>query len=165
MSDYSPPIEKAHPNALRWMNEDFYFSPIDETGPFGSDDGADAFAGFQDWRKNNNNENPVVFLAWQIDYWGYPKFDINETHFEKLIPYLKQNELGTRFMVGIDAAIAAIAFGQLYLEGTIDKGFKEIAAVSIQRQLLPQMLNLWGEYKAEREPRLKKMLAALNQVN
>ena len=37
MSDYSPTIEKAHPNAKRLMNEEFYWSPIEETAPFGSD--------------------------------------------------------------------------------------------------------------------------------
>lgn len=28
------------------MNDAFFFSPIEETAPFGSDDGADAYAGF-----------------------------------------------------------------------------------------------------------------------
>ena len=40
-SDYSPTFDKASPNAKRLINEDFYFSTIDETAPFGNDDGAD----------------------------------------------------------------------------------------------------------------------------
>jgi uncharacterized protein YfeS len=32
------------------MNEEFYWSPIEETAPFGNDDGADIYAGFKDWR-------------------------------------------------------------------------------------------------------------------
>ena len=166
MSDYSPTIDKAHPNAKRLMNEDFYWSPIEETAPFGSDDGADTYAGFADWRRTHKTENPKEFLMQQIDYWGYPTFDLNETNLDNLKPYLKQSDLGTRFMSGIDAAIVSIAFGQLYLEGTVDKDFKELAKTSIKRQLIPEMLKLWGDiYKTTRETQLKKMLVVLNQVD
>jgi uncharacterized protein YfeS len=166
MSDYSPIIDKAHPTAKRLMNEEFYWSSIEETAPFGSDDGADTYAGFAEWRQTHRAQKPIVFLMEQIDYWGYPTFDLNETNFDKLIPYLKHSELGTRFMSGIDAAIASIAFGQLYLEGTVDKDFKELAKTSLQRQLIPAMLNLWGDtYKTTRETQLKKMLAVLNQLD
>ena len=166
MSDYSPTIDKAHPNAKRLMKEEFYWSPIEETAPFGSDDGADTYAGFADWRQTYKTDNPKEFLMEQIESWAYPTFDFNETNFEKLKPYLKQSDLGTRFMSGIDAAIAAIAFGQLYLEGTVDKDFKELAKTSIKRQLIPEMLNLWGDtYKETRELQLKKMLAVLDQLD
>lgn len=162
MSDYSPTFDKANPKAKELLKEDFYFSPIDETGPFGNDDGADTYAGFKDWRQTHTNENPKVFLLEQIDYWGYPKFDIYETDIKKLTPYLKQFDLGSRYMSGIDAAIIAIAFGQLYLEGTVDKDFNELAKTAIKRQLLPELLALWGDtYKIERETKLKKMLAVL----
>ncbi len=162
MSDYSPIFENAHSKAKALMNEDFYFSPIDETAPFGNDDGADTYAGFKDWRQTHAAENPKVFLYEQISYWGYPEFDIFETDIQKLTPYLKQSDLGSRYMSGIDAAIIAIAFGQLYLEGKVDNDFNELAKTSIRRQLLPELLALWGEtYKVEREAKLKKMLTAL----
>ena len=165
MSDYAPTFDKAHPTAKRLMNEEFYWSPIEETAPFGSDDGSDTYAGFADWRQTHKTDNPKKFLMDQIDNWDYPAFDLNETNFDKLIPYLKQSELGTQFMSGIDAAIVSISFGQLYLEGTIDKEYKELAKTSIKRQLIPEMLNLWGDkYKTIRESQLKKMLAVLNQV-
>ena len=65
-------------------------------------------------------------------------------------------------MSGIDAAIIAIAFGQLYLEGRVDKDFNELAKTAIKRQLLPELLALWGDiYKIEREIKLKKILAVL----
>ena len=166
MSDYSPTIEKAHPTAKRLMNEEFYWSPIEETAPFGSDDGADTYAAFVDWRQTHKTENPKDFLVEQIDYWGYPTFDFNESDFEKLKPYLKRSDLGVRYMSGIDAAIVAIAFGQIYLEGTVDKDFNVLAKTAIKRQLIPEMLNLWGDdYKTTRETQLKKMLAVLNQVD
>lgn len=89
MSDYSPTIEKEHPNAKRLMNEEFYWSPIEETAPFGSDDGADTYAGFADWRQAKKTDSPIEFLNEQIDYWGYPTYDLNETNLEKLKPYCK----------------------------------------------------------------------------
>lgn len=166
MSDHTPTIEKANPVAKQLMKEEFYWSPIEETAPFGSDDGADTYAGFANWRETHKTVNPKVFLKDQIDSWGYPTFDLNETNFDKLKTYLQQSDLGTRYMSGIDAAIVAVAFGQLYLEGTIDKDFKELAKTSISRELIPEMLNLWGDtYKTIRETQLKKMLAVLNQVN
>jgi uncharacterized protein YfeS len=166
MSDYSPTPDQAHPNAKQLMNEEFYWSPIEESAPFGSDDGADTYAGFAAWRMTHKSDKPEEFLMEQIDNWGYPSFDFNETNFEKLKPYLKQSELGITCMSGIDAAIPAIAFGQLYLEGTVEKDFKELAITSIKRQLNPGMLNLWGdEYKPVRETQLKKMLAVLYRAD
>jgi len=166
MPDYSPTINNAHPTAKRLMNEDFYWSPIEETAPFGSDDGADTYAGFAEWRATHKTGNPKKFLMEEIESWDYPTFDLYETHFEKLKPYLKQGNLQTRFMTGIDAAIVAIAFGQLYLEGTIDKDFKELTKTAIKRELIPELLNLWPEeYKPVREKELKKMLAVIDQVN
>jgi hypothetical protein len=90
-SDYSPTFKKAHPNAKRLMKDEFFFSVIEETAPFGSDDGADAYAGFKDWRAMHSSESPVQFLQDQIEIWRYPQFDIYETSFENLKPYLKDN--------------------------------------------------------------------------
>ena len=165
MVDYSPSPGKAHPTAKKLMTEDFYWSPIEETGPFGNDDGADTYAGFAEWRQTHKTDNPKVFLSEQIQNWGYPTFDLAETNFEKLKPYLQQSSIGTRFMSGIDAAIIAIAFGQLYLEGTVEKEFKGTAITAIKRQLIPQMLNLWADgYRPTRESQLKKMLIVLEQI-
>jgi|GEM_PF-3235487 len=60
--------------------------------------------------------------------------------FEKLKPYLEESFTGMRLMRGIDAAIVATAFGQLYLEGTIGSDIKELAKLSIERELLPEVL-------------------------
>jgi len=165
MPDYLPTKDKAHPTARNLMDEDFYWSPIEETAPFGSDDGADTYAGFADWRQSHKSSKVRELFDQQLESWDYPVFDLNETDFDKLKPYLKQSDLGIRYMTGIDAAIIAIAFGQLYLEGTIDRDFNELAKTSIRRQLNPEMLNLWSDrYKSAREMQLNKMLAVLNQV-
>ena len=159
-----PTFEKAHPNAKLLMNEDFYFSRVDEAAPFGNPDGANAYAGFQDWRQKHKQDLPIDFLTRQIDHLGYPAFDINETDFLKLQPYLHQHEFGSRFISGTDAVIVAIAFGQLYLEGTIDKSLKETAKTAIRRQLIPQFLIFWGDPdRTERMLKLTKMLAVLDK--
>lgn len=166
MSEYSPDLEKAHPNAKRLMNEDFFWSPIEETGPFGNDDGADCYAGFAQWRRNNLTENPHRYLEEQIDYWGYPSFNIGETDIEKLKPYLSHDSMASRYMTGIDAAIVAIAFGQLYLEGIISVDFRETAKTAIRRELLPELLALYdASYQETRKMKLEKMLSVLIQIN
>ncbi len=79
---------------------------------------------------------------------------------------MEQSDLGITYLTGIDAAIISIAFGQLYLEGTIDHDFRELSRIAIKRQLIPELLNRWGEnYKPVREQQLLKMLEVLNQVN
>ena len=70
MSDYSPTFEKAHPIAKSIMQDSFYFNVIEETSPFGSDDGADTYANFKNWLSINPDGNPKVFLLNQIDEWG-----------------------------------------------------------------------------------------------
>ena len=179
MTDYLPTIDKAHPIAKQLMNDEFYWSPIEETAPFGNDDGADTYAGFKDWRQTHKADNPREYLSEQLTEWGYSTFDYNETNFDKLKPYLDESPIGSRLITGTDAAILAIAFGQLYLEGTIDKSFKEIAKTAIKRQLVPEMMLQWGNPYGikelapkptdpgivEREAKLNKMLAVLNQVN
>jgi uncharacterized protein YfeS len=163
-SNHSPSFDKAHPNAKLLMNDSFFFNVIEETAPFGSDDGSDTYAGFSDWRKNHTSDNPVIFLNQQINYWGYAKFDIEETDIEKLKPYLKSDEMNIQYMKGIDQAIVAIAFGQLYLEGNIDSEIKELAKKSIKRELLPEILKLWGDYANTRQTNLNKLLTVLNQL-
>ena len=159
-----PVFAKAHPNAKLLLTDSFYFNTMDETAPFGNRDGADSYLAFNEWRYTHKNSDPKEFLSEQINDLGYPKFDINETDIQKLTPYLQQHEFGSRLLSGTDATIVAIAFGQLYLEGTIDNGFKEIAKTSITRQLLPELLAIWGEpYQTERKAKLTKMLAVLNK--
>jgi uncharacterized protein YfeS len=159
-----PTLAKAHPNAKSLLREPFYFNTTDETAPFGNHDGADGYLAFNDWRHTHKGNDPKEFLFEQLDDLNYPKFDINETEITKLTPYLQQHEFGNRLISGTDAVIVAIAFGQLYLEGTIDSSFKEIAKTSIRRQLLPELLAMWGDpYKTERAAELNKMLVVLNK--
>jgi uncharacterized protein YfeS len=84
MTHFELSPETAHPRAKELMNEDFYWSPVEETGPFGSDDGSDAFYGFLEWREGNKATSPVVYIKELIKDWGYPPFDLNEMNEENL---------------------------------------------------------------------------------
>lgn len=72
-------LETAHPNAKVLMTEDFFWSSIEETGPFGNDDGWDAAQGFREWRLTNKSRSPLTYLKELINRWEYPFFDWYET--------------------------------------------------------------------------------------
>jgi hypothetical protein len=69
MDKFEYSLKTAHPNAKALMTEDFYWSPIEETGPFGSDDGWDAAQGFRQWRSLNKSATPIIYLKELIARW------------------------------------------------------------------------------------------------
>ncbi|HUM51650.1 MAG TPA: hypothetical protein PK431_07520 [Chitinophagales bacterium] len=88
MDNYELTPETAHPKAKKLMTEEFYWSPIEESGPFGSDDGSDAFYGLRQWRQSNKTVSPTVYLKELIEGWGYPPFDWNEMDTTKISQYI-----------------------------------------------------------------------------
>jgi uncharacterized protein YfeS len=69
--DFSP--NTAKPNARALMKEDFFWSPIDDSGPFGSDAGSDAAYGFYKWRKTHAPLSPMDYLKDLIGSWHFPE--------------------------------------------------------------------------------------------
>jgi uncharacterized protein YfeS len=59
VEEYYPSPETAHPKAKALLTKDYYWSAIDESGPFGNDDGADAFYSFREWRKKSKEWQTV----------------------------------------------------------------------------------------------------------
>jgi uncharacterized protein YfeS len=160
-----PNFQEAHPIARRLMDEDFYYSPIEESGPFGSDDGADTMAGFTDWRAAHPTDDPLIYLQQQLDEWGYPPFDLQEDDPIVIRDYLEAGKLNISYLVGMDAAIVALAFGQLYLEGRVEASLRTLAIISLSRQLQPELLQLWDEsYQLRRKEQLEKMKSVLHRV-
>lgn len=92
MDNFQFTFESAHPNAQALMKDEFYFSPVAETGPFGSDDGWDAAYSFRQWRFSNKSTSPVVFLKNLIAGWQYPYFDYNEMDTSKILAYIDQKK-------------------------------------------------------------------------
>src|SRR5450432_1255005 len=78
----------AHPNAQALMKDDFFWSPIEEAGPFGSDDGWEAAQGFRKWRYGNNSGDPLDYLKDLISSWQYPQFDWNEMNTSRIKDYI-----------------------------------------------------------------------------
>jgi uncharacterized protein YfeS len=160
-----PHYKAAHPDAKKLMDEPFYFSPIEESAPFGSDDGSDAFMDFEQWRPSNPEKSPLRFLEELLDRWGYPPFNLLELDQSVIDSYTSGHALHIGMLVGMDAAIIGVAFGQLYLEGIIDPGLNELALTAIRRQLHPELLQRWdADYAPVREEQLIKMMGVLTRV-
>src|SRR5688500_7346626 len=118
---HHPIFKNAHPLAKRLMDEEFYYSATEESAPFGNDDGSDTFAGFCQWRSSNPQASPLVYLQGQLLDWGYPSFDLHEKNSENIQSFVNEHEMGVTLLIGMDAAILAVAFGQLYLEGRMEE--------------------------------------------
>jgi uncharacterized protein YfeS len=161
-----PSFNHAHPIAKQLMDEPFYYSEIEESAPFGSDDGADTFAGFSQWRPSHQETSPLIYLQEQLSDWGYPPFDLLERKPENVQAFIRQTEMNVTFVVGMDAAIIAVAFGQLYLEGKMETDALNLAKIAIDRELHPELLELWEEsYRPTRQEQLSKMLSILNRLS
>ena len=92
MDNFQYTLKSAHPNAQALMTEEFYWSPGEETAPFGSDDGWEAAYGFREWRISNKTTNPVIYLKDLIARWQYPFFDYNEMDTTKIKEYIYQKK-------------------------------------------------------------------------
>lgn len=88
MENFEYTLESAHPKAQALMTDKFFWSSIEETAPFGSDDGFDAAYGFREWRLLNKTASPVNYLKDLIERWHYPYFDYNEMDTTKIKEYI-----------------------------------------------------------------------------
>ena len=88
MDNFEYTFKSANPKAQALMTDEFYWSPIEETAPFGSDDGSDAAYGFRQWRLLNKTTSPETYLKDLIARWQYPFFDYNEMDTTKIKEYL-----------------------------------------------------------------------------
>jgi uncharacterized protein YfeS len=86
-------LKSAHPNAKALMKDDFFWSPIEETGPFGSDDGSDAAYEFREWRSQHKAMSPVIYLNNLIKNWNYPFFAYNEMDTTKIREYILSQDM------------------------------------------------------------------------
>lgn len=91
MDNFELSPESAHPKAKELLTDDFYWSPFEESAPFGNDDGSDAFYGFREWRFDNKSESPIKYLRKLIDEWGFPPFDWNTLDTMKISEYVNGN--------------------------------------------------------------------------
>lgn len=150
--------EHAHIKARELFKEEFYWNPGEETSPFGSDDGADAFHQFREWRETNKTTSPSVFIETLLDEWGYSKNPA--PHDAEVAEYLM-----ARSALGINNVIIAVGFGQFVLEGTIDKGLLARAIRSVEEECKPSRLSAFDEdYRATRLKQLTILRKALDKM-
>ena len=109
--DHDPWNEPAdrHPRARELMPEALW-DCVDEDAPFGSDEGADAYSEYRQWRQ----QHPTAPLVDCIARIG------DEAAYADAFTY--------------DATIIATVLGQLVDEGKIDRDAKPFARTAIRRQ-------------------------------
>jgi uncharacterized protein YfeS len=84
--EFSP--NTARPNARALMKEDFFWSQIDDSGPFGSDAGSDAAYGFYKWRKTHASFSPIDYLKDLIGSWHFPEIAWDEMDTAKIRKFI-----------------------------------------------------------------------------
>lgn len=150
--------ETAHPAAKELFKEDFYWSPIEETSPFGSDDGSDAFYQFREWREANKMASPFIFIEMLLDRWGYSRGPA--PHDAEVAEYLAE-----RSVLGTNNVIIAVGFGQFVLEGTIDKKLHARTIKSVEEECTPSRLSVFAEdYRSTRLEQLTILRKALDKM-
>jgi len=152
----------AHPNAQQLLKDEFYWDPTEEAGPFGSDNGSDAFYAFIQWRKRNQDTPPFEFVKDIITRWGFLNDHYEETDPEKIAELVKKDSYG---IMARDNALIAVCFGQFVLEGQVDPEMKILAMIALQRQKDPQVSTLFApDYHQQRLEILNKMIDDLKKV-
>lgn len=163
MNDFELSPANAHPNAQKLLTEDFYWSSVEETGPFGSDDGSDAFYGFVEWRGENKDESPVTYVNELIEEWDYPRFDLGVT--DAMVVRQLLSDIPARLLIGQDNAVIAVGFGQFVLEGKIDNDIRELTKLAIQRELTAELIDSFvSNYREIRKTQLEKMMVVVDKM-
>ncbi|WP_396636912.1 hypothetical protein [Maribacter sp. R77961] len=143
--------DNAHARALELIPEEFFWSCIDELGPFGSDEGDMALSEFRDWKKENPRKKTYECLKWTIE--GVSEKGISDYNEKILDRALIQSQLDddnfddSQYIYTVDISVIATGFGQLVDEGKIDEKNKPLIQLAIDRQ------KIWAELATNWEHR------------
>ncbi|HWK06832.1 MAG TPA: hypothetical protein VNS58_24525 [Puia sp.] len=149
---YGIDIDKAHERAKALIPEEFFWSCIDELGPFGSDEGDTALAEFRRWRKENPATPTLECLIWTITGVGEMEFSEYNRQLvdrEKILSQLQDKDFDDQqYIYTLDISVISTGFGQLVDEGSIDPVNKEIIQIAIDRQIIwTELLPDWAHGK------------------
>ncbi|MFL5728576.1 MAG: hypothetical protein ACJ75J_03720 [Cytophagaceae bacterium] len=129
--------ETSHPDFVRLLKSEIYYTCLDDFSPFGNDDGADLLFKLEDlYRENKGSDNILVWLFELIDGFG---FKYQSKGCSKILDegsLLKIHEEDPYFIDCMDNTIIAAAFGQFKISGRINKDLKELALIALKRQTL-----------------------------
>lgn len=142
MTDHDPfnEPEIAHRRARELMQEPLFWDCVDEAAPFGSDEGADAYYEWREWRAENPVAPLIECFNWILDgnLSSYNEGLASDTQVETDLANPDDALLGDQFdMFTLDTTIIATGLGQLMDEGTIDADAKPFLHVAIKRQRHP----------------------------
>ncbi|WP_075351988.1 hypothetical protein [Algoriphagus marinus] len=158
-----PEPEFAHETAKEIMNEDFFWSPIEETGPFGSDAGSDCFYIYSEWLNSNPTGTGMDFLKEHLEESQFPTFDFETTQNKDVEKLLDETPIYD--VISIDNIIISIVFTQLFHNGKVEKESLELAEKAVKRQLSTHIVDEYREdYIDTRRTQLNKILTALNKI-
>jgi uncharacterized protein YfeS len=147
---YGIDIEYAHDNAKALIPEDFFWSNIDESAPFGSDEGDTALAEFRDWRKLNPGTQTIECLKWVIENVGemvFPDYNTSLLDQKRIRKEIEDEDYDDQhFIYTLDTSVIATGFAQLVDEGIIEPGNKPIIQLAIDRQKIWASLSGDGEF-------------------
>jgi uncharacterized protein YfeS len=144
MSEHDPfnEPETAHPRARELMREPFFWDCVDETAPFGSDEGSDAYYEWRNWREENPSSPLTECFAWILggNLAAYNETIASDSQIEHDIENPDGALLADQYdMFTLDTTIMATGLGQLMDEGKIDPDAKTYMRVAITRQLHPKV--------------------------
>jgi uncharacterized protein YfeS len=164
---YGIDIEHASKKSIELIPEDFFWSCIDELGPFGSDEGDTALAEFRDWKKRNPTLLTIECLKWTIEGVGEMNFDdYNETLLskEKIQSQIDDKDFDDQqYIFTLDISVIATGFGQLVDEGIIDKENKPTIKLALDRQIIWSDLQKDWEHAGQYIANLNVLKRALEQ--
>lgn len=162
-NDWKPDFNHAHPNAQKLMTDEFLWSPIEESSPFGNDDGSDAIYKFYDWRKSNKTQSPIKFIESLLKEWNYNIYNYSQIDTIEIQKFIDSKNIGNRLYFGIDDIIIATGFGQFIIEGKIDNDLKALTLTALKRQLLPFSIKFVDlDYRTKRIENIKRMIEIIN---
>jgi uncharacterized protein YfeS len=87
-SEYEISPRLAHRKAQKILKDNFFWSTVDPSSPFGNDEGAEVFHGFRQWRATNKKTSPLTYLDQLIRSWDFPKFDVYELDTTRIKEYI-----------------------------------------------------------------------------
>jgi uncharacterized protein YfeS len=134
-----------HPRARDLMREETFWDCVNELAPFGSDEGADAYVEYRDWRAENPESNLIECIVWILDG-RIDEYNVSLTEVSSISESDESAEtLGYPNAFTLDATIIATVLGQLVDEGRIDIEAKPYAAIAIRRQNHPLVLSEYDD--------------------
>ncbi len=151
----------AHERAIELIPEDFFWNPLDELAPFGSDEGDIALLEFRVWKREYPMSPVYECLTWIIESVGQMKVtEYNDSILDRGLLRAQVEDVqfdDQQFIYTLDTTLIATGFGQLVDEGVIDEVNKPIIQRALERQQIwAEQFEFW-DYKDEYISRLNTL--------